>query len=84
MRILVVDDDSGICAALTVGLHLFWEDSMVIAARDGDEGLQAYHDHKPDVVLLDLTMAGKNGFDVLRQIRRVIVGRPGKARVPCW
>jgi DNA-binding response OmpR family regulator len=32
--------------------------------------LEAVYNHKPDVVLLAVTMPGMNGFDVFRQIRR--------------
>lgn len=71
MKVLVVDDDLHILDALTVGLGLQWPDSTVIAARDGEEGLEAFFEHEPDVVVLDVSMPRKNGFEVLREIRRV-------------
>lgn len=71
MKILVVDDDPHILDALTVGFQLQWADAEVVGVADGDAGLTAFFDHDPDVVLLDVRMPGRSGFDVLREIRRV-------------
>lgn len=71
MKILVVDDDQQILDALTVGFQLQWQDATVIPASDGETGLQAFFEHDPDVVVLDVAMPGKNGFEVLQEIRRV-------------
>jgi len=71
MKILVVDDDPHILDALTVGLSLQWQDSEVIPAADGEAGLTAFYEQTPDVVVLDVNMPRKNGFEVLQEIRRV-------------
>ncbi len=71
MKILVVDDDPHILEALTVGFQLQWQDSTIIPASDGEVGLRAFYEHNPDVVVLDVAMPGKNGFEVLQEIRRV-------------
>src|SRR3954452_15571644 len=71
MKILVVDDDQQILEAVTVGLQLQWQDSTVFAAGDGEAGLEAFYEHTPDVVVLDVSMPRQNGFEVLREIRRV-------------
>lgn len=71
MKILVTDDDPIILDALTVGFQLQWQDATIIPATDGETGLRAFYEHAPDVVLLDVTMPGRNGFEVLREIRRV-------------
>jgi DNA-binding response OmpR family regulator len=71
VKILIVDDDPNIREALTVGLSLRWKQTVVIGARDSDEGLQAFHKYDPDIVLLDVGMPGRDGFDVLRHLRRV-------------
>jgi two-component system, chemotaxis family, chemotaxis protein CheY len=42
-----------------------------LEAEDGLSGLEAYFLHKPDLVILDITMPGTNGLDVLEQIRRL-------------
>src|SRR5918911_4247207 len=71
MKILVVDDDPRLREALEVGLQLQWEDTQVISAGDGEAGLEAFFEVNPDLVLLDVNMPGKTGFEVVKEIRRV-------------
>ncbi|MBW3632427.1 MAG: response regulator transcription factor [Chloroflexi bacterium] len=71
MKLLVVDDDPQILDALTVGFQLQWPESEVIAAQDGEAGLEAFYAHDPDVVVLDVAMPKKNGFEVLQEMRRI-------------
>jgi two-component system KDP operon response regulator KdpE len=42
----------------------------VIPATDGEAALHLFYEHDPDVVVLDVAMPGKNGFEVLQEIRR--------------
>jgi two-component system, OmpR family, KDP operon response regulator KdpE len=71
MKVLVVDDDPRLCEALEVGLQLQWQDAQVLSAADGERGLDMFFEEAPDVVLLDVTMPRMNGFEVIRDIRRV-------------
>ncbi|HEX5504739.1 MAG TPA: response regulator transcription factor [Thermomicrobiales bacterium] len=71
MKILLVDDDPHILDALSVGLQLQWQDAEVFVAADGEAGLRQFYEQTPDVVVLDVTMPRRSGFDVLREIRRV-------------
>ncbi|HEU5315459.1 MAG TPA: response regulator transcription factor [Chloroflexota bacterium] len=71
MKILLVDDDPAILDAVSVGFQFQWQDSRVVTAPDGNKGLQAFYDEDPDVVVLDVTMPGKSGFEVLQEIRRI-------------
>jgi DNA-binding response OmpR family regulator len=71
MKILVVDDDPHILDALTVGLQLQWQDATVLPAQNGEAGLNAFFEHEPDIVLLDVSMPYMSGFEVLQAIRRV-------------
>ncbi len=66
--ILVAEDDEHIRETLTD----LWESECysVIAVKDGEEAVRAYHARKPDLVLLDVMMPGKSGYDVCREIRR--------------
>jgi len=68
VNILVVDDDMA-SVKLTVFLL---EDAgyRTFKAYNGQSALEALHEHKPDLVLLDVSMPEINGFDVCRQIRR--------------
>jgi DNA-binding response OmpR family regulator len=71
MKILVVDDDQQILEALIVGFQFQWQDATVIPASDGEAGLRAFYEHEPSVVVLDVAMPGKTGFEVLQEIRRI-------------
>ncbi|MBP9827516.1 response regulator [Candidatus Saccharibacteria bacterium] len=66
-KILIVEDDTAIKNAL---INKFDSASYeVLAASDGEEGLRAFTSFKPDIVLLDIVMPKKNGFEVLEAIR---------------
>jgi DNA-binding response OmpR family regulator len=71
VKILVVDDDPQILNALTIGFRLQWPSSTVIPAGDATSGLRLFFEHEPDVVLLDVGMPDRNGYEVLEEIRRV-------------
>jgi DNA-binding response OmpR family regulator len=69
--ILVVDDDQQIRDAPSVALPFQWEAATVVTAADGDEVLRLFSDEDPDIVLLDVSLPGRSGFEVLREIRQV-------------
>lgn len=71
MKILVADDDPQILDALTVGFQLQWQEATVIPAPHGEAALRAFFDQEPDVVVLDVSMPGKDGFQVLKEIRQL-------------
>jgi two-component system, NtrC family, nitrogen regulation response regulator NtrX len=58
-RLLVVDDEPGIRAALRQLLE--YEGYTVLQASSGDEALAIYADQRPHLVLLDVKMAGLDG-----------------------
>lgn len=66
-RVLVVEDDPSILYGLK--LNLRYEGFEVLTADDGDEGLRRALEDRPDVVVLDVMLPGKNGFEVLRELR---------------
>jgi two-component system response regulator MtrA len=66
-RVLVVDDDPALAEML--GIVLRGEGLEPSFVTDGDRALAAFHDFKPDVILLDLMLPGKGGIDVCREIR---------------
>ena len=68
-RVLVVDDDEQMRGALA---KLYERDGWeVLQAADGREALQRLFAGHPDVVLLDLGMAGLDGWETLARIREV-------------
>jgi two-component system response regulator MtrA len=66
-RVLVVDDDLALAEML--GIVLRNEGLEVAHVADGSEAVEAFREHKPDLVLLDLMLPGKDGNEVCRQIR---------------
>ena len=66
-RVLVVDDDASLAEMLTIVLRQEGFDGRVVTR--GDLAMEAFHDYRPDVVLLDLMLPGKDGIDVCREIR---------------
>jgi len=67
-KILVADDDENIVELIS--LYLRKEGFAVIAARDGGEALQKIAQQDPDLVLLDIMMPVKDGWEVCREVRQ--------------
>lgn len=66
-RVLVVDDDAALAEMLTIVLRTEGFESRVCSTGDG--ALAAFREYRPDVVLLDLMLPGKDGIDVCKEIR---------------
>lgn len=65
--VLVVDDAAFMRMRLTK--ILTGEGHEVVEAGNGLEAIAAYEEHKPDVVLMDITMPEMDGLQALREIR---------------
>jgi DNA-binding response OmpR family regulator len=65
--ILVVDDEPHIREV--VGSYLVREGHEVRYAGDGDAALASALDDEPDLIVLDVMLPGRSGFDVLRELR---------------
>ena len=66
-RILVVDDDASLAEMLTIVLRQEGFESHMVGR--GDQAMEAFRDYRPDLVLLDLMLPGKDGIDVCKEIR---------------
>ena len=66
-KILLADDDAGL--RRLVGTTLGTEDFELFQACDGDEALDAARTHRPELILLDVNMPRKNGFEVCRLLK---------------
>lgn len=65
-RILAVDDAATILLRITDALEKYYD---VITVNSGVRALRYLERVKPDLILLDIRMTPKNGFDTLREIR---------------
>ncbi|MEM6818990.1 MAG: response regulator transcription factor [Pseudomonadota bacterium] len=68
-HILVIDDDQQLAGMLSELLRL--EQYTVTCAESGESGLRQISASLPDLVLLDVTLPGMNGFKVLERIRSI-------------
>jgi two-component system alkaline phosphatase synthesis response regulator PhoP len=73
-RILVAEDDSTIALGLQRDLTMEGYDVTVVA--DGDDAARAATDRPFDLILLDVMLPGKDGFDVCRELRNARVRAP--------
>jgi DNA-binding response OmpR family regulator len=65
--ILIVEDDANIVVSLT---HLLEHNGYIVkVASDGEQALAAVEQWRPALVLLDVMLPGKDGFEVCRAIR---------------
>lgn len=68
-RILVVDDDDAVLSAICGVLDS--ENYTTVAARDGQEAVRLFYQHHIDLVLLDLNMPRKQGWDAFERLSAV-------------
>lgn len=68
-KILVIDDDTNICEMLKI--YMENEGYEVKTANDGAEGVNFFKMYEPDIVLLDIMLPKKDGWQVCREIREI-------------
>ncbi len=66
-KILIADDEPNIVTALEFLLQRSGYE--VLIARNGDEALKALESARPDLVLLDIMMPVKSGYEICKRIR---------------
>ena len=81
LRVLVVDDQRDVADVIVASLSAFYPRARMETAANGFEGLLKVGTFRPDVLLLDLSMPGMDGFEVCRQIKRDPVIRDTKVVV---
>jgi CheY-like chemotaxis protein len=79
LTIVIVEDHAD--ARALIGAFLRQEGANVISASNGFEGLEAIRAHHPDLVLSDLVMGGRDGFELLNDIRALGAGEGGSVPV---
>ncbi len=70
--VMVVDDNPTMVEMLSMALNLFGHNAL--AVYSGEEALERIPVDLPDVILLDLTMPGIDGYETLRRMRALPVG----------
>ncbi|MDO8571766.1 MAG: response regulator [bacterium] len=65
---MLIEDDKFLCRAYNDGLDRAGYE--VVIAYDGGEAVKKIRDEKPDLIILDLILPIKNGFDILEEIKQ--------------
>jgi DNA-binding response OmpR family regulator len=65
--VFLVEDDASIVHSL--GRYLETSGYRIMATGRGDEAVRSYREHRPDLLVLDINLPGKNGFDICAEIR---------------
>lgn len=68
-KIYVIDDDENIREL--IGLYLKKEGYQAELFESGEKGLEAFKNTEPDLVVLDVMMPGMDGYDTLKEIRKI-------------
>jgi len=66
-KILVIEDDPAIRKAVAEGLRQ--DDFEVETGGDAEQGMEILGRFEPNLILLDLILPGKNGFEFLKEIK---------------
>ena len=67
-RLLIVDDDVNL--RHTLGYAFRQEGFDVVTADDGDQAIVSFRQSHPDLIILDVMLPGRDGFEVARVLRR--------------
>ena len=68
-ELLLIDDDESLTELL--GSYLSNQGFVIKVAKDGSEGLRFLFNYRPDLVILDVTMPKRDGWETLKRIREV-------------
>lgn len=73
-KILIIEDDKSIVTGLTDNLEV--EGYTVLSENDGVSGLNRAIDEKPDLILLDVNLPSKDGFEICKELRQKNINTP--------
>ena len=66
-KILIIDDEQEFLDLLKMSLEL--EGYDIITAVNGEDGLAKFQDQKPDLIICDIIMPQKDGYEVLKAVK---------------
>ena len=74
MKTILIVEDVELNADLLV--QLLEDDYQLLLAKDGMEGVAMTEKHQPDLVLMDISLPGMDGYDATRAIRKSFPNLP--------
>ena len=72
LRLLLADDHALFRAGLRLLLRGIADTEVVAEAGDGHDAIALAEQHRPDIVLMDISMKGRNGIEATAHIRRLL------------
>ena len=81
IRVLVIDDQED--SRGLIHEVLTTHEAEVVCAASADEGLELIKKHKPDVIISDIGMPGKDGYQLIREVRALSPNHGGKSTRYC-
>lgn len=70
-KILIVEDNSINMLLTKTLVKKIIPESIIFEAFDGDEAIEQYKNRQPDIILMDIQMPNKNGFEATYEIRKI-------------
>ncbi|HOO32964.1 MAG TPA: ATP-binding protein [Thermotogota bacterium] len=71
VKILIVEDDLISSKLVSTIIGRNFPNAVVLQAYDGGDAVSKYHEHRPEIVLMDMHLPVKSGPEVVREIRRM-------------
>ena len=69
LKLIIVDDEKRVRTSLRHLITMYYPSAEIVAeASDVEEAYSEIIKHSPDVVLLDIQLSGRTGFDLLRKL----------------
>ena len=76
IKLLLVEDDKNLSYIVQSGLQDIIGGYEVITACNGEEGLEAWKAHRPDIIISDIDMPVMDGYEATREIRKLSLDVP--------
>lgn len=67
-KVLIVDDDKNICELIK--LYVESEGYVTKIVNEGDKAFDTFKEWQPDIIILDVMLPGKSGFEILNDIKK--------------
>lgn len=68
MNIIIVDDDRLVSTSLKTIIEANSEFTVIALGSSGEEAIELYKEHSPDILLMDIRMGGMTGLDSAKEI----------------
>ena len=69
IKLLLVEDDANLRYIVQSGLEELIGGYEIVTACNGKEGLKAWEEQKPDIILSDIDMPEMDGYEMVKRIR---------------